>query len=136
MKRILQYFLLMTFICSVAGCSKDEGHDDIKEGIPVRKVTCTVNDEQQDYILRGDAEWDEFIFKMFDNVDAGCIVSFQCTSTQYESMDADPKRPLTLKTGDRREAEKWASERGKEGYVVIVSYDKKNKVYKCQALKK
>lgn len=125
--------MLLVLPAAFAGCSKEPY---IEDGIPVREVTGSFDDEGFDIVLRGDAEWDDFIVMVFDRVDEGCLASFQCTSTTYEPAKAAVKRPLTFKTGDRREAEKWASERGKEGYVVIVSYDRTNNVYKLQALKK
>lgn len=127
--------MLLVLPAAFAGCSKDHYFED---GTPVRKVTYAVNGESFDLVLRGDTEWDDFIVMLFDKVGEGYPVLFQCTSTTYEQVTdtLDAKRPLSFKTGNRREAEKWASERGKEGYVVIVSYDKKNKVYKLQALKK
>ena len=135
MKRILPILMLLTFAAIFAGCSMDEEYIDMHENeVAVRQVTYTLNADSYDVVLRGDEEWDGFVAMLFDKVDEGCQATFRCTSTDYEPLDA--KRPLTLKTGDREEAQKWASERGKEGYVVIVSYDKKNKVYKLQALKK
>lgn len=133
MKRLLPLLLLLVLPAAFVGCSSETtDYGDV----PIRKVTGSFDDEGFDIVLRGDGEWDDFIVNVFDKVDEGCLASFQCISTTYEYAKAIGKRPLTLKTGDRREAEKWASERGKEGYVVVISYDKENKIYKCQALKK
>ena len=113
---------------------EDDSFDKHEFEVAVRHVTYSIDNDNYDIVLRGEEEWNKFVVMLFDKVDDGCQAAFFCTSTDYEPIVA--KRPLTLKTSDRHEAEKWASERGKEGYVVVVSYDKKNKVYRCQALKK
>lgn len=133
MKKTTLLFLLFAVAAIFAGCSRDTG---IEDGLPVRKVTYSINGETMDIVLRGDAEWDDFIVMLFDKVGEGFPVVFQCTGTTYEPDPPDTKRPLTFKTADRNEARKWASEHGKQGYVVIVSYDKRNKLYKLQAVKK
>lgn len=135
LKTIKTILFVVLLAATATGCSRDVDYLVPGENeVAVRKVTYSVNDERWDIVLRGEAEWDDFVAKLFDKVDEGCLASFVCTSTSIEPVAA--KRPLSLKTADRDEAYKWASERGKEGYVVVVSYDKRNKVYKCQALKK
>ena len=134
MKKLLPILLLMTLPVVFDGCSKDNGpyYDD---EVAIRDVYYNVNGEEFAITLRGEQEWNDFVNMLFDRADEGCVVLFQCTSTTYEQLTADTKKPLSFKTTDRGEAQKWASEKGKQGYVVIVSYDKKNKVYKCQATK-
>ena len=133
MKKLLPILLLMTLPVVFAGCSKEPVY--VEEGdIAIREVTYAINGEKQQTTLRGDDEWDVFVNMLFDKIDEGYLVTFQCTNTTYTDM-AKANKPRSLKTANREEALSWASKMGKEGYVVIVSYDKKKKIYKCQALK-
>lgn len=83
-------------------------------------------------ITINESEWDAFVERMLALAREGYRVSF---SKNGDSMVSPRKEIVTFTTTSEEEAHAWANNMANQGYEVTITYDKKTKIYTCEAVK-
>ena len=128
MKKSLRLTLLLTtLVAGFVACEKDNpNNNSVGNDLVERVIVYTVGDKENRVSLKTEAEWDNTIDQLCDQVQSGNEISFYNIShaTLYQKNKRDgAKESRTIRTANREEIKHWMKEMERQGLTVRVSYD-------------
>lgn len=137
MKKVLKTVALCALMGIVAaGCQKEEQVLEpvslLTDSVEVRTMSCSIGGATEQIVLRGDAEWSNFLNRMLALAEEGYVVTFASADRTGKPMST--KDVQTYVTTDRDAAYGWAEKMALGGYQVTVTYNDKDHTYTCVAV--
>jgi len=125
--------LLATLSIAAVGCdrNKTDIFDGTEETVTIRSMVYSIDGNIHHVSLRTDAEWYNFLERMFALARKGHRVSF-CSEESFANGHAS-KEVVTYDTNNKDKAIEWCEIMASLGYVVEITFDDETGLYHCKA---
>ena len=137
MKKNLKTAAFFTVLSILAiGCQKETEIDPVsgmQQTMQVRTITYSIDGMTQQTVIRGEADWADFLKQLTALARQGHRVHFRCEETSANAQSS--KEVVTYETSNEEEASNWCATMADKGYGVSMYYDKIRRVYVCTAEK-
>lgn len=105
----------------------------VSESCATYTVQYSIDGVSHTISLIGEDSWHDFLDRMFALAEENHIVSFR--NMEASSSTIPSKETVTHTTTNKSEAYAWVEKMSGAGYYVTITYDEKEGVYTCYAIK-